>query len=150
MIKLNWLLPPVLLAICAAAMAALDRIWPGLVLIDGAWRWGGAAVTALGLVVAGAGRRQFQKAKANIRTFGAPNRLVTDGIFRFTRNPMYLGFAVALFGWGLVLGSLTPFAVWLGFLAACAFWYIPYEEARMASAFGDAYAAYRTRTRRWL
>lgn len=146
----KWLIPPVLLAICATAMAILDWFWPGFDLVTGAWRWAGGGVLLFGFGIAGAGRRQFHKDGANIWTFGQPNRLVTSGVFRLTRNPMYLGFSVALFGWGLALGSLMPFAGCLVFLAACQWWYIPYEETRMAAAFGDAYAAYRARIRRWL
>ncbi len=147
---MKWLIPPILFGISALVMAAVDRWWAVVRWVPEPWHWLGLAPLVLGLAVSGAGRLQFKKESANIWTFGQPNRLVTGGVFRLTRNPMYLGFILVLLGWAVFLGSLTPMAVWLVFVAACAFWYVPFEEARMAETFGDSFAAYRRTTRRWL
>ena len=76
--------------------------------------------------------------------------LVTGGIFRFTRNPMYLGMAFVLFAWAthlgnpwLVVGPLV-FALYI-----TRFQIIPEERALLAN-FGELFVAYKARVRRWL
>ena len=72
--------------------------------------------------------------------------LVTDGLFRFSRNPMYLGMSAALMGLGVVLGTLLPLLVTVAFVIIADRWYIRFEAAAMRRKFGHAYAQ---RTRRW-
>jgi len=76
--------------------------------------------------------------------------LVTNGPFRFTRNPMYLGLVVLTLGIAFWVGSLPMFAVPLLVFATTNWVHIPYEEARMRREFGEAYETYGARTRRWL
>lgn len=147
---MRWITPPVLLVICGAVMGALHGFVPLFAFANDFWRWTGIAVLWLGLMITAAGRVQFRKERAPIWTFNDPPRLMTDGIFRLTRNPMYLGLSVVLLGWALILGSLAPFAGWLVFVGACNRVYIPIEEERLAALFGEDYAAYRSTTRRWL
>ena len=111
----------------------------------------------VGLLIAGAGvaltlnaSNNFTKAATNIKTFDDPDVLVTNGPFRITRNPMYLGFALLLLGLAVGLGSLTPFVGPIAFVAAAAGWYIPFEERRMIEEFGATYDEYRARVPRWL
>jgi len=78
-----------------------------------------------------------------------PERLVTSGIFRFTRNPMYLGHLI--FTAGLAVTFRSWFALVL--LAALALWFdhrVRDDEARMRERFGAEYEAYAGRTRRWV
>jgi protein-S-isoprenylcysteine O-methyltransferase Ste14 len=76
--------------------------------------------------------------------------LVTSGVYRFTRNPMYTGLAVAYLGGALLAGSGWPVAT-LGFaLLAVRKLVIDPEESYLAGKFGRAYADYRARVRRWL
>ena len=75
--------------------------------------------------------------------------LVIDGLFRHSRNPIYLGLALALLGIALSFGSASPLLVWIGFCLALDQYYIPIEERGMLAAFGADYASYRRRVRRW-
>lgn len=105
-----------------------------------------------GLAVAVAGALAFRRARTTLNPLrpSEASALVAEGIFRYTRNPMYLGDLLVLLGWGVYLGSLPAlilspvFVLWIGR------WQIPAEEAALEARFGDAYAAYRRRTRRWL
>jgi len=74
---------------------------------------------------------------------------VTSGAFRISRHPMYLGMTTILAGTALCMGTLTPWIPVVGFVVAMSLLFIPGEERRMESRFGDAYRTYRTRTRRW-
>jgi protein-S-isoprenylcysteine O-methyltransferase Ste14 len=82
--------------------------------------------------------------------FSEPLAFVTAGPFEFTRNPMYLGMLLSLVGWLLRLGSLVPTMVIPCFFALIHYRFVLREEPFMAEHFGDAYAAYRARVRRWL
>jgi protein-S-isoprenylcysteine O-methyltransferase Ste14 len=144
------ILPPVLVALCVATMGALHLAVPEPALVTGAGRWLGLAaiVGGGGLTVATA--RLFKRRRANLNTFNTPTALVTDGPFRVSRNPIYLGFAVFLFGVAAVLGSALPFVVAAAFAVVADRWYIPFEERAMRAEFGAAYEDYARRVRRWL
>lgn len=78
-----------------------------------------------------------------------PERLVTSGIYRFTRNPMYAGHLIYLAGVALVLGSWIAAAV----LAFHLFWFdrrVRQDEAHLAGLFGEPYREYRRRVKRWV
>ena len=95
--------------------------------------------------------RLFRRRNTNINTFNQPNVLVKDGLFRYTRNPMYLGFVVALLGVAVLsLGSLFGFALVIGFVVITDRWYIRLEEQAMRDAFGEAYDEYCQEVRRWV
>lgn len=80
----------------------------------------------------------------------AASQLVTHGVYRCTRNPMYLGLVLVLSAWALFLADLLAFAILpLYVLYLTRFQIIP-EERALAARFGAAFAAYRARTRRWL
>lgn len=131
-------------------MAAFDRFLPGPELVPPAFQWLGLPLVVLGLGVAVAARSQFARARTNIYTFRQPDHLVTDGLFRFTRNPMYLGFCLALAGLAVFLGSLAPVLCAVTYLVISDRWYIAFEEEMMRARFGEAYQRYARHTRRWL
>ena len=77
-------------------------------------------------------------------------RLVDWGAFRFSRNPMYLGFVLVLGGVALLLGSVAPLLIPPLFAWIIQSQFIVREEAWMDGQFGEVYQAYKNRTRRWL
>ena len=83
-------------------------------------------------------------------TSPANRALVTYGPFRFSRNPMYLGMIMNLLGIAVYLGTLPMFISALAHFMVLNFFFIPFEEEKMARQFGEQYAAYRRTVRRWL
>ena len=77
-------------------------------------------------------------------------RLVVGGLYRISRNPMYLGMLMVLIGIALWLGNPLNIALIGLFVALITELQIKPEEARLAEVFGDEYAAYKTRVRRWI
>jgi protein-S-isoprenylcysteine O-methyltransferase Ste14 len=144
------ILPPVLLMIFTALMIALRQWLPGPDVVPWPYNWLGAILIIAGLTVTLTAGRRFHRIGTNIRTFNEPTLLVTDGLFAWSRNPMYLGMAASLVGLGIALGTLSPLLVAVAFIIIADRWYIRFEEAAMRRKFGDAYAAYTQRTRRWL
>jgi protein-S-isoprenylcysteine O-methyltransferase Ste14 len=144
------LLPPFAVLICAALMAVLHWQLPLMELVPRPFNWIGLALVAAGMAVANWHARLFRRIGTNINTFGEPGTLTTQGLFRRTRNPMYLGMFVALLGAAWTLGTLSPFAGPLAFFLLASLWYIPLEERAMSAKFGSEYAKYRQGVRRWL
>jgi len=81
--------------------------------------------------------------------FDAPRRLVVRGPYRFVRNPMYIGAAVALAGAALFYRSSALFAYSVGFLVVFHLFVVFYEEPTLRRTFGPGYEAYCHAVRRW-
>ena len=83
----------------------------------------------------------------------APSRassLVRSGVYRFTRNPMYLGLVVIALGAALTAGTWLMWLVPIIVFTLDQFVIIPFEERSMERAYGDAYRGYKARVRRWI
>jgi protein-S-isoprenylcysteine O-methyltransferase Ste14 len=81
--------------------------------------------------------------------FDPPRKLVIRGPYRFVRNPMYIGAALALAGAALFYRSLPLLACAGAFLVACHLFVISYEEPTLRRSFGAEYLAYCQRVSRW-
>jgi protein-S-isoprenylcysteine O-methyltransferase Ste14 len=84
------------------------------------------------------------------RTPAAASSLVVGGIYRVTRNPMYLGFLLVLLALALYLGTLTAFVVLPLFVVYLNEFQIKPEESALRARFGSAFDSYASRVRRWL
>ncbi|WP_437778202.1 methyltransferase family protein [Sorangium sp. So ce1097] len=144
------LLPPVLLLLVTALMGLAHALLPGPPVLPAPYRAIGLLPVALGVAVAIAARAQFARAETEINTFAEPTRLVTGGLFRWSRNPMYLGMGLAAVGVATLSGSAAAFLLAAAFVAIVDRWYIAFEERRLRARFGAAYEAYARSTRRWL
>lgn len=145
--------PPVAATLCIALpMWLLARVSPAL-----AANLPGRIVAALALATAGAvvalaGVAEFRRARTTVNPL-RPERasaLVASGVFRWTRNPMYLGLAIVLLGWAAYLAhplaalGVPAFVAWMNQSQ------IPREERTLEELFGEEFARYRARVRRWL
>lgn len=144
--------PPVVALVIAAAMWALSLVMPGGE-PSTSWRMIIAIMIALvGVGIDIAGAITFLRAKTTINPLkpDATSSLVTSGVHRFSRNPMYVGQALLLLAWAV---WLSPALALLGLPAFVLYinrFQIAPEERALSAHFGDAYAAYRSRVRRWL
>ena len=142
--------PPIVAAVAAGGMGALARWTPVIALPAGLRGTLAALLVAAGLAIALAGVREFRRARTTVHPL-RPERasaLVDGGIYRITRNPMYLGMLAVLLGWAAWLAA--PWAL-LGPAAFVAFigrFQIAPEERALRQLFGAAYAAYTQRVRR--
>lgn len=92
----------------------------------------------------------FKKIKTTLRPRKNPQELEIFGPFRFTRNPIYLGFLLILLGVDMLLGSLTPLIFPVLFLIIINARVIPFEEENLKKEFGNQYLEYKRTVRRWL
>ena len=93
---------------------------------------------------------QFHRRKTTVDPTQSPQHLVTTGLFRFSRNPMYVGMLLILFTQPLLALRPQLFLFTLAFFLIMNYFIIPREERVIQAVFGDAYRTYQTKTRRWL
>ncbi len=153
MTSLEHKIPPgALLIAAAAAMWAMARALPPLTLAI-PWHHGLALVCAIGGVgFILAGGYEFRRAHTTVDPTRpqAASAIVTDGVYRISRNPMYVGFALLLLAWGLHLAHTLAFFFVPAYVAYLNRFQIEPEERALAAKFGDAYASYTRAVRRWL
>lgn len=143
--------PPLLLVlILAISMLVLDRALPLFRLIHPPVVNFGFVPIGLGVFLILMAAGLFKWRKTTINPFGEPAVVVREGIYRFSRNPMYLGMLLVLIGFGVWLGNvlallLAPVFVWI-----MRRWYIVREEQLLETRFGERYLAYRRQVRRWI
>lgn len=143
------ILPPVLVLLLGLGATALHFVL-GLQAMAAMFRLVGFPIALGGLAMSLWGSRHFEAVGTNIRTFDEPDLLISDGLYQWSRNPMYLGFLILLAGVALGLGS------WAGLMAPAVFfiaadrWYIPFEEELMRDAFNGHYESYSRQVRRWV
>lgn len=142
--------PPILYAAAIGAALVAGRVWPlgfGL-----PWPWQGVG---LGILGAGLGLDLLAiftlvRHRTTFRPDRGTSRLVTSGPYAFSRNPIYLGNALALVGLALVLETVWLLLAVPIVSAAVQKLAIEREERHLAAVFGGAWEAYRRRVRRWV
>lgn len=142
--------PPVLFLLAIILMIVAWSVWTQPVLIPPPWHWFGVLLIVMGLPLNVGSALYFQRIGTNIIPHREPGKLVSDGAFRYTRNPMYLGFSLMLLGLAVIFPVPTSFVIVIVFVIIVDRWYIRFEEAAMEAKFGDAYREYKARVRRWL
>jgi protein-S-isoprenylcysteine O-methyltransferase Ste14 len=145
-------LPPLIFLGFLAAAAVLEAVVPLPVLAAHAIpRYlAGAVLAACGFVMVAMGTRRFVAAGTNIPPTLPTTALVVDGIYRRTRNPLYLGTTLVYLGLSVAAGSLWALALVVPLLWVINTGVIAREERYLERKFGDAYRAYKARARRWV
>ncbi|MFC3196269.1 methyltransferase family protein [Parapedobacter deserti] len=110
----------------------------------------GIAICLLGAVLVFSATKQITKNETEILTFKEPQNLITDGVFEWSRNPIYLGFLLIVIGVTLLCNNWICFIFPLVFFLICNLWYIPYEENELKRKFDKEYRDYQHKTRRWI
>ena len=110
----------------------------------------GFALVVLGFLLGAASFVEFYKAHTTLNPHGSVRKLVTSGVYRVTRNPIYLGFALMLAGFPLFSGTVWGALLVPVLIVNLNNLVIQREEAYLEKKFGDEYARYKSRVRRWL
>jgi protein-S-isoprenylcysteine O-methyltransferase Ste14 len=146
-------IPPRLVALAIGlAMWAASDVGPRFNLLQ-SHHWATALVGALiGAAVTFAGAITLRAAKTTLLPMKPRNTsaLVTHGIYRLSRNPMYLGLALALVGWAAFLSAAWPLLGPILFVLYVNRFQIRPEERALTDLFGVEYTNYSRQVRRWL
>lgn len=113
-------------------------------------RIAGALCVAAGLGIAWRGEQVMHRAGTNVRPDLPSTALVTDGPFRFTRNPLYVGLTLLYAGVALLIPSTWPLLLLIPVLLVMRWGVIAREERYLERKFGEPYRTYLGRVRRWL
>lgn len=144
--------PGVLVLLFAVAMRLSATLFPALAFaLPGRGAVAAALFFAAAVVVA-AGVIGFRRAGTTVNPMrpGAASRLVISGVYRRSRNPMYVAALLALAGWAAYLSHWLPLLFLPAFVAYLNRFQIAPEERALAARFGEEFAAYRGSVRRWL
>jgi len=144
------LMPTTYLLMSVVAIVALHLLLPVAKVVPTPWNLLGILPLVVGVVINLVADRAFHAAQTTVRPFEKSSALVTSGVFRVSRNPMYLGFVLLLIGLAVLLRSLTPYLVVVAFAALLERQFVAAEERMLAEQFGADWQRYRQRTRRWL
>ena len=144
--------PPVYMLIMAYIMWLLDKFLPLYNWLNSPWNKLGLIIIGIAVLLDICALLLFFRAKTtpNPMKPSSTSHLVTSGLYRYSRNPMYLGLLVMLIGWGLYLGSLSPLSMLPLFIWLLTKQQIEPEEIILMDKFGQEYKHYQQRVRRWI
>lgn len=144
--------PPIVMLGLGLMMWVLSRLFPALAFVWSAHIIAAVVMALLGFAVSLAGVVSFARASTTMdpKHPEAASMLVRSGIYRYSRNPMYLGVLLVLVGWGIYLGNLLSLLCTLLFIAYITRYQIMPEERLLHAKFGQAFTQYMGEVRRWL
>jgi protein-S-isoprenylcysteine O-methyltransferase Ste14 len=144
--------PPVLAFLTAALMWLVDRQWPQLRFDGWGWVIVGWSLMAIGIAFDIVAMVFFIQARTTINPMrpDRASRLVVSGMYRISRNPMYLGLVFSLCGWALALRNPFCLVFVAGFVRILVIVQIAPEEIALRRRFGDKYIEYSRQVNRWL
>jgi len=144
--------PPAVALVIAVLMWLLSLIAPALAFAIPARVLVAIILAATGVATAIAGVATFARAKTTVNptTPERSSSLVSWGIYRVTRNPMYLGLLLELTAWAIFLSNPLPFLLLPGYMLYINRFQIAPEERALTSLFGREFADYQSRVRRWI
>jgi protein-S-isoprenylcysteine O-methyltransferase Ste14 len=144
--------PVMTAALLAVLMGLLARHTPGFALISELRMAALIVFIGTGAAIGFAGVWSFRRARTTVNPWRphASSALVVSGVYRRTRNPMYLGLLLALLGWGLYLANAYALLLAGTFVPYMNRFQIRPEERALEQAFGQDFPDYCRRVRRWL
>jgi protein-S-isoprenylcysteine O-methyltransferase Ste14 len=148
--KKKRVLPPTYLFLSMTIMALLHYLIPVGKIIPSPWGLLGIIPLMVGIALNLIADTSFKRKGTTVKPFEFSSTLITDGVYRRSRHPMYLGMVLILFGVAALMGSLTPFIVVVIFAAIMERVFVRTEEKMLAQKFGEVWEAYKKRVRRWI
>jgi len=143
-------LPPTYLFISIVLMLMLHFLFPLGEVIAYPWMLTGCLPLLLGIALNLIADKAFKVFNTTVKPFQESTALITTGVFRVTRHPMYLGMILILFGIAILMGSLTPFFVLPVFAILMDQIFVKVEEQMLVEKFGNTWLEYSSKVRRWI
>lgn len=131
-------------------MGLLHFLLPVATFIAYPYNLAGGVPLVLGIILNLLADAALKRVGTTVKPFEESTALITDGVFRISRHPMYLGMLLILLGLAILLGSLTPLIVVAGFAIAMELVFVRTEERMLEGWFGDAWLVYKKTVRRWI
>lgn len=148
--KQRKIIPPVYFFVCLIVMFLLHYFFPIAEVIPRPYNYSGIVFIIVGIIFGATPPRLFIKAKTTLHPFEEPEQLVTEGVYRYSRNPMYLALTLVLTGTFLLISSLSSFFIIPLFVWIITNRFIINEEKKLERKFGENYLKYKQKVRRWI
>ena len=142
--------PPIVAMVFIIIGLLLGRFIPVLANMPTILKNIGLGLTFVGFLFGVGAFLEIRKARTTLDPHGSVKALVKSGIYRFTRNPIYVGFLFMVIGFPLAYGSLWGLVVSPIFMATLSRLVIEKEEAYLEKKFKEEYTGYKSSVRRWL
>ena len=142
--------PPLVFLIVLLATYGMHYFWPIGIGSVSVFKYIGMAVVVLGIVIIIIASISFKQTETNIEPWKPTTKIITAGIYGYSRNPIYLALCLVQMGMGIFLNSLW---VLIGVIITAILLYhiaIIKEELYLETKFGEEYVQYRIKVRRWL
>jgi len=143
-------MPPLIYLSAMIAGLILDYFFPIIFLPVSVSRIVGISSVALAILILVLAFQAFNRAKTNLEPWKPTTAIVSDGVFRFSRNPIYLAFTLFYLGTAVLFNSLWLLALLVPVLLVMRYSVIAREERYLENKFGAEYNDFKRRVRRWI
>src|SRR3989344_3982812 len=144
------LMPPMIFYAFILLSIILNFFLPIKKMIVQPYNYFGIVLILVGLLIDVWAWILFRKKKTTLNPYKVSSKLETSSIFKISRNPMYLGMNLILWGTSILLGSLITFIFPIIFIVLIKNLFIILEEKRLEKKFGKRYLDYKKKVRRWI
>ncbi len=141
-------IPPVYLLLSCIIIIGSHWVFPVLNIIPFPYNLLGLLILMAGLYFLGTAYKLFSIHRTPIN-YDKSTAIITEGIFKHTRNPMYVGMVLILSGLSLCFGNAIALIVPFLFYLIINRIFIPFEERKMEETFGEEYLEYKSKVKRW-
>ena len=143
-------MPTVYLLVAMLLCILFYFLIPVVYILPVPWNLLGIIPLILGIWINISADRAFKLAETTVKPFEESSILIQEGVFRWTRNPMYLGFVGILLGISMLLRSLSPYIVIIVFIILIDLVFIRVEEEMLEAKFMEEWKVYRSKVREWI
>jgi protein-S-isoprenylcysteine O-methyltransferase Ste14 len=148
--KQEKMLPPAWFFLAIISMVGLNWKFPLMQLMEAPITYFGIGLIGMGLTIGISSAYLFRQKETTIKPFEESSYLLTEGLYQYSRNPIYLGMIVTLVGLWMFLGSLSPAIIIPIFALIIQERFMKIEEQMLEEKFGTQYQEYQQKVRRWL
>ena len=143
-------MPTIYLLIAMLLCILFHFLIPIVSILPVPWNLLGIIPLILGIWINISADRAFKLTETTVKPFEESSILIQEGVFRWTRNPMYLGFVGILLGISMLLRSLLPYIVIIVFIILIDLVFIRVEEEMLEAKFMEEWKVYRSKVRKWI
>lgn len=147
---LKKILPPTYLLVAIILILLLHFTFPVATFVLNPLNLIGLLPLLIGVALNLLADRDFKRFQTTVKPYEESATLLTEGVYRYSRHPMYLGFVLTLLGFSLLLGSISPYVVVLIFAILMEIVFIRVEETMLSETFPEEWRQYKSRVRKWI
>ena len=148
--KKSKILPPAYFYSILFFSIILHFIFPISLIIKTPFSYFGIILVILGIALNIWTDKLFKNKKTTVKPYEKPSQLITNGPFKISRHPMYLGMLLILIGITIFLGSIITILFPIIFVMLMEILFIPFEEKNIEEIFKNEFLSYKKRVRRWI